>query len=196
MKRKLAMVILLILLLPVGFAAAQEADEAEGEWGPGRSVPAANPPGSLAILDLLGKLTIAVLVAYGLAHGARWLQQQGIGRRSPTTAEADAGESALRLEQTLSLGADGRLYLVSFDGRRVLLAARDGTIQRIDPGERNEEPAAAVYRAVRQRPSGPPDELNIAQSRLSTRPVRSDVVSDAASCAERRDQLLRQLQDS
>ncbi|MCD6360769.1 MAG: flagellar biosynthetic protein FliO, partial [Armatimonadetes bacterium] len=101
----------------------------------------------------------------------------------------------LRLDEVLPLGADGRLYLVTVSGQRILLAAREGSIERINLDEATDEPTT-VYRTIRQRPAAPPDEINISHSRLSTRPVRDDVITDSASWAERRDKLLRQLQDA
>lgn len=192
MNRYAAATIIATVLL-CAWGAAPQTFEVAGDRQPAPAPQTSTGPGSLALLDLLGKLTIAVLVAYGLAHGARWLHQHGLGRR--TLSGEWGSERELQLEETLPLGADGRLYLVTVGGQRILLAARDGAIQRIDLNE-PEEAVAATYRTVRQRGDAPADELNIAQSRLSTRAVRADVISDSASWAQRRDQLLRQLQDT
>lgn len=148
---------------------------------------------SVALLDLLGKLTLAVLLAWGLAWAARWVQQHGVGR--PGGRVQCEGEGDLQLEETLSLGADGRLYLVRVAGQRILLAGREGQLSRIQLSDA-QEPVATFYHAVRERSAAPADEVNIAHTRVATRPVRSDVVSDPVSWAQRRDQLLRQLQDS
>ena len=188
-----AMVAVVIALTLAAAARGQEETQqpATDQWQP---VETAGPagPGGLAILDLLGKLTIAVLVAYGLAHGVRLLQQRGLWRQ----AIPGEGGRTLRLLECLPLGADGRLYLISVAGDRVLLAARDGGIRRIELPADDQPPPAPVYRAAAPRRDDAPDEVNISQAHLSTRPVRSDVVTDAASWAERRDQLLRQLQDT
>ena len=189
--RTIAAVVVALALSGAGARAQDDGSPpATDQWQP---VETAGPtgPGGLAILDLLGKLTIAVLVAYGLAHGARLLQQRGLWRQA---APAE-GERALRLIECLPLGADGRLYLVSVDGTRVLLAAREGAVRRIELADDRPMPAP-TYRAITPRPGEVADEVNISQARLSTRPVRSDVVTDPASWAERRDKLLRQLQDT
>lgn len=193
MKRYVVATIIAAVLLCACAATAQTTEAPTGQWQPAPAPESQSGPGSLAILDLLGKLTIAVLLAWGLAWGVRWLQQHGVGRQA--LAGEWGSERELQLEESLSLGADGRLYLVSVGGRRILLAARDGAIRRVDLSE-PKEPAEAIYHSLRQRGAAPPDELNIGRSRLSTRPVRSDVVSDSASWAQRRDQLLRQLQDT
>lgn len=188
-----AIVTMVIALTLAAAALAQEdaTAPAPDQWQPVQTAGPAGP-GGLAILDLLGKLTIAVLVAYGLAHGVRLLQQRGLWRQ----AAAAEGGRALRVLESLPLGADGRLYLVSVDGTRILLAAREGGIGRIELPADDQPPAAPVYRSVTRRPGEVADEVNIGQARVATRPVRSDVVTDAASWAERRDQLLRQLQDT
>ncbi len=174
-----------LALMMASAALAQTPDApASDDWQPVPAAQTATGPASLSVLDLLGKLTIAVLVAWGLAHGARWLQQHKTGGRP------------LKLEQTLSLGVDGRLYLIRVDDQRVLLAAREGSVQRIEIGPEPRTGATPVYRAVTKRHDRPADELNIGHAGISTRPVRSDVVADSDNWTQRRDELLRELQDA
>ncbi len=191
--RTLLMLAVLALLM-ASAALAQDADTPPADdWQPASAAEVAPVPTSLSVLDLLGKLTIAVLVAWGLAHGARWLQRQNITR---ATLGAPAGESPLKLEQTLSLGVDGRLYLITVDDQRVLLAAREGSVQRIETDSETRPGATPIYRAATKRNNRPADELNIGHAGISTRPVRSDVIADSDNWAQRRDELLRELQDA
>ena len=185
-------VVSVVMMLLASAASAQNVQEpAADDWQP--VVQTAESEEGPAILDLLGKLTIAVLVAWGLSWGVRWLYQQG-GTRNLLPGHSTENRE-LRLDEVLPLGADGRLYLVTVSGQRILLAAREGSIERINLDEATDEPTT-VYRTITQRPAAPPDEINISHSRLSTRPVRDDVITDSASWAERRDKLLRQLQDA
>ncbi len=160
----------------------------EGDVAPLRS--SVGGPAYLSVLDVAGKLLVALLVAWGLVHAARWWQQSRI--QGPRPAGRD-GE--MWMEEVLSLGADGRLYLVEVAGRRMLLAARDGSIRRVADIGDEEEIAPAAYRSVRRRADGTIDELNVRRAPVSTRPVRPDLVRDDESWEERRGRLLRELQE-
>lgn len=163
---------------------------------------AGSGPMYLSILDVVGKLLLAVLVAYGLVHAVRWWQRsrgelplQSGGRGAG--AEASGGPR-MRLEQVLSLGADGHLYLVEIDERRVLLATGEGGVEQVADltDSRPTGPSrSAVYRSVRERENGTRDELRVAQAEMSTRPVRPDVVAEDESWEDRRNRLLRELQE-
>ena len=192
-RRTLPVIVTLTLLMASAALAQTPADKPADTWQQAPAGEVGDGPTSLSALDLLGKLTIAVLVAWGLAHGARWLQQHKVAQVITGTS---ASERALKLEQTLSLGADGRLYLISVDGQRVLLAAHAGSVQRIEISSEPEPRSAPVYRAVTKRHNRPDDELNIGHTTISTRPVRSDVVADSDNWTQRRDELLRELQDA
>ncbi len=195
--RLIALAIVLALLTPAAIAWGQTDAPADppSDWqlAPAGQTTAAPDPGTLSILDLLGKLTIAILAAWGLAHGVRWLQQHK-GLR-PTIGSPAAGR-AMVLEESLALGADGRLHLVTVDGQRILLAAREGSVQRIELRRDDAPPGTAVYRAMTKHREQPVDELNIGHKPISTHAIRSDVVTDTETWSERRDQLLRQLQEA
>jgi len=188
----LTITVLALMTAPAALAQAPDTSPAD-DWQQAPTGEVATGPASLSVLDLLGKLTIAVLVAWGLAHGARWLQRQNVTR---AMIGAPAGERPLKLEQTLSLGVDGRLYLITVDDQRVLLAARAGSVQRIETESETRPQSAAVYHSVTRRNNRPADELNIGHAAISTRPVRSDVIADSESWTQRRDELLRELQDA
>lgn len=188
----LAITVVALMMTPATLAQTPDTAPSD-DWQQAPAAEITTAPASLSVLDLLGKLTIAVLVAWGLAHGARWLQRN---RGVQLVTGAPAGQRPLKLEQTLSLGVDGRLHLVTLDGKRVLLATREGSVQRIDIESETRSGATPVYRAVTKRHDRPADELNIGHATISTRPVRSDVVADSDNWAQRRDELLRELQDA
>lgn len=181
----------LAVALPVSAQSSFEPGESayaadEGGYLPART----SGPAYLSILDVVGKLILAVLIAYALLHAIRWWQNSqmrgGLG--------ASSGGRLMRIEESLSLGTDGRLYLVEVDGRRMLLAGReDGLMQIADLSEESREPTA--YRSVRQRADGSTDELNVVQSRRSTRPVRPDLTDESEQWEQRRNRLLAELQE-
>jgi len=148
-------------------------------------------PASLTVLDVLGKLVIALVVAYGAIRVVRWWHDH----RARATGDGRRGGRRMWLEETLSLGTDGRLYLVEVEGRRMLLAARDGSVAEVaDVSEHPVRPSA--YRSVRKRADGSTDELNVRQADISTRSVRPDVVEGGEESWERRrGRLLRELQE-
>jgi flagellar biogenesis protein FliO len=181
------------LALIVAPAVAQ--DGVDATTAPGEEVgflaQTESAPASLTVLDVLGKLVIALVVAYGVIRAIRWWQD----RRAGAVGEGGRGGRRMWLEETLSLGTDGRLYLVEVEGRRMLLAARDGTVAEVaDVSEHPVRPSA--YRSVRKRADGSTDELNVRQADISTRSVRPDVVEGGEeSWEQRRGRLLRELQE-
>jgi len=157
----------------------------------------ASGPAYLSILDALGKLLIAVVIAWGLVHAVRWWQET----RGGADRFGGAADRQMCVEETLSLGADGRLHLVEVAGRRLLLASHEGAVRQIAeltevaPDDR-EEPGPSAYRSVRRRADGSSDEVNVARAPISTRPVRADVVRESENWEQRRGRLLRELQEN
>lgn len=147
-------------------------------------------PTSLTVLDVVGKLVIALAVAYGVVRVVRWWHDGQLGSRT----EGGRGGRRMWVEETLSLGADGRLYLVEVEGRRMLLSGGDGGV--VEVADVTDEPVRpSGYRSVRKRADGSTDELNVAQASISTRSVRPDVVESNESWEQRRGRLLRELQE-
>ncbi|MFW5866286.1 MAG: flagellar biosynthetic protein FliO [Armatimonadota bacterium] len=147
-------------------------------------------PVSMSVVDIVGKLIVVLAVAWGVVRAVRWWHD----RRLSCPGDGGRGGRRMWLEETLSLGADGRLYLVEVEGRRMLLSARDGNV--VEVANVTEQPAEpATYRSVRKRADGSTDELNVARAGLSTRAVRPDVVESDESWEERRGRLLRELQE-
>jgi flagellar biogenesis protein FliO len=148
-------------------------------------------PASVSALDIAGKLVITLVVAWGAVRAVRWWHE----RVPASPGEGGRGGRRMWLEETLPLGADGRLYLVEVEGRRMLLSASEGSV--VEVATLNDEPAApSAYRSVRRRADGSVDELNVAGGKISTRAVRPDVVEgDGESWEQRRGRLLRELQE-
>lgn len=189
----MVMAVALAVALVVAPAVAQDgagtahAPADEGGYLP----PTESGPASLTVLEVAGKLVIALVVAYGVIRAIRWWQDH----RANTIGEGGRGGRRMWLEETLSLGTDGRLYLVEVEGRRMLLAAREGGVTEVaDVSEHPVRPSA--YRSVRKRADGSTDELNVRQADISTRSVRPDVVETGdESWEQRRGRLLRELQE-
>lgn len=174
----------------------------------GGGASSATEPVYLSVLDLIGKLTIAVLIAYGLSLALRWAQHHYPRNRRP------GSHGSMQLEEMLPLGADAKLYIVSVEGRRFLLASHNGSVQHLSDLGTDLPVGASRFTSVSSGPGADRDELNIVQAPLSTTrlrqgyggqvggqvdgqgPVRPDVVSDPEAWAERRDKLLSELEDS
>jgi len=181
-------------------AGADDYPDVSYDWRSADTTPMAETParptgaGHVSMLDVLGKLIVALVVAWGLMRALRWWQE--------TRASGAGGGACGRhmcVEETLSLGADGRLHLVEVDGRRLLLATREQGVRQIadlTPREPEPEPVPSVYRSRRQRADGGADELNIAHSSsLPGRPMRHDPGREGESWQARRDRLLAELQE-
>lgn len=190
-------IVVAVVMVAMGVAAcpalAQDYAGTTGAAAPaneGGYVPAGTSgSAALSVLDVAGKLVIALVLAYGAVRSVRWWKDN---RPSPG-AEGHGGRH-MWLEETLSLGTDGRLYLVEVEGRRMLLSVRDGgVVQVADMTEPPVRPSA--YRSVRKRADGSTDELNVVQSGVSTRAVRPDVAQSDESWEERRGRLLAELQE-
>jgi len=154
----------------------------------------ASGAGYVSVLDVLGKLIVALVVAWGLMRALRWWQDN----RTGGTGNGACGRH-MCVEETLSLGADGRLHLVEVDGRRLLLATHEQVVHQIadlTPREPEPEPVPAVYHSRRRRADGSADELNIAHSSsLPSRPMRPNLGREGESWEARRDRLLAELQE-
>jgi flagellar protein FliO/FliZ len=77
------------------------------------------------------KLVILIPLVGGLAYGSLWLWR----RIQPGMAVGGQREKAVKLVDALPLGATGRLAVVDFAGKRLLLAvSRTGGVQLISEG--------------------------------------------------------------
>ena len=87
------------------------------------------------MLDYLLKLVLLVPLVGGLAFGSLWLWRKlqpgiAIGNR----------ERALKIVDAIPMGTTGRLAVVEFANRRILLAVSRGRIEKI-----SEAPADGVF---------------------------------------------------
>ena len=185
----------LTLALAGGVPAAWCQPSADMDWeaadqaGSAEAAPAAEPV-YLSVLDLVGKLTVAVLIAYGLSLALRWAQQNH--QRPSRTGR----RSTMRLEEVLPLGTDARLYIVSVEGRRLLLGGGSGGVHHVTDLGMDLPAGSAGFSYVSRGRGGERDELNIVHAPLPNRTARPNGVSDHEAWARRRDQPLRELQDS
>lgn len=88
----------------------------------GDASPADNQPRRFSILDLVGKISLAVLLIYGVSFGLSRAKRLGLGGSLlPTPTDR---HQRLQLRETLSLGRQiGNLYLVEVDDQVLLLGA-------------------------------------------------------------------------
>ena len=76
------------------------------------------------------KLIILIPLVGGLAYGSLWLWR----RVQPGMALGGQREKAVRIVDAVPLGATGRLAVVEFSGKRLLLAISRGNIQLLSEG--------------------------------------------------------------
>ena len=131
-RRPLALLALVALLLsvcltpatakPLRGPAPAPASSLKGEP---LALPADSPSGPVrvSVLDLLGKIGLAILLVYALAFVlTRTKGLRALGRWLPTPTRAD--NRRLRLSESLPLGArEGTLHLVEVDGQVMLVWA-------------------------------------------------------------------------
>ena len=210
MKARLAVVCTLALAsaAPFGWCEPPADGSAEMDWEAaadgGEGASPATEPVYLSVLDLIGKLTIAVLIAYGLSLALRWAQHHYLRSRQT------GGHGSMQLEEVLPLGPDAKLYIVSVEGRRVLLASCNDSVQHLSDLGTDLPVGASRFTSVSRGPEAASDELNVVHAPLSTTrlrqgyggqaggqgAVRPDVVSDPEAWAQRRDKLLSELEES
>lgn len=190
----LTAVLLLTAAMLCSCARGQTGADVPSDWraeAPAVGNPSA--PARVSVIDLVGKLIAVLALGWGVTRAARWWQ--GV-RGAGLLGGAPAGR-LMCVEETLSLGADGRLHLLAVDGRRLLLAGTaEGLRQLADLTPPPEDGAPSLYRSRRQRADGTVDELNILQAPASRRPLRADLTRGSEDWQARRDQLLRELQES
>ena len=99
--------------LPSPDAAAHE--QADSPDAPG--------PAHLSVIDLVGKVSLAILLVYAAAFGLSRARRAGLLKQFAPAAPADAG-GLLQLRETLALGQEeGTLYLIEVEGQKMLLGA-------------------------------------------------------------------------
>lgn len=150
-------------------------------------------PTRVSIIDLVGKFVLVLGLGWGVMRAVRWWQET---RGGASPGGGPAGRQ-MRVQETLSLGSDGRLHLLSVEGRLLLLAGGpEGLRQLADLTPTTDDDVPSVYRSRRTRTDGAVDELNIVRASVGHQPVRADLTRDAEDWRARREQLLRELQES
>lgn len=87
------------------------------------------------MIEYLLKLLILVPLVGGLAYGSLWL----LRRLQPGMATGNR-ERAVRIVDAIPMGATGRLAVVEFANRRILLSVSRGRIEKI-----SEAPADGAF---------------------------------------------------
>ncbi len=130
---------------------AEDTGAEEMPWGASGTVSADTrdgyQPHRVSILDMLGKLSVAVLCIYGVIWGLRWWKDK-------TTLEADRGkeEDLLKIKEQACLGQRQKLYLVEVGKHIILIADGDGELSLLA-----DLPAEEVY----PRPSPPEEQVSL-----------------------------------
>lgn len=194
---QLALIVVLVMAAALGGARAwcQSPADASSDWqeGDASATDSVQAPARVSAVDLVGKLVAVLALGWGGTRAVRWWQ----GARAGTVFGGAPTRRLMCVEETLSLGADGRLHLLAVDGRRLLLAGTaEGLRQLADLTPPPEDDTPSIYRSRRQRSDGGVDELNILRGPVGTRPLRADLARDCDDWHARRDQLLRELQES
>jgi flagellar protein FliO/FliZ len=76
------------------------------------------------------KLLIMLPLVAGMAFGALWLWR----KYQPGMMTAQ-GDRTLKLLEALPMGTSGKLAVVEFEGRKILIAVSRGKIEKIAEGE-------------------------------------------------------------
>lgn len=76
------------------------------------------------------KLLILLPMVGGMAFGALWLW-----RKYQPGMMAAQGDRALKLLEALPMGTSGKLAVVEFEGRKILLSVTRGRIEKLAEGD-------------------------------------------------------------
>lgn len=104
-------------------------------------------PYQVSILDVLGKLSVAVLCIYGAALGLRWWKS-----KTKLSGYPGADQDLLRIKEQAHLGPRQKLYLIELGQRVVLLGSGEGELSVLV-----DLPAEEVY----PEPSAPLSEVHL-----------------------------------
>lgn len=106
----------------------QPGDARPAQWDEQRAAaaeekPAAPAPARVSVLDLVGKVSLAVLLVYGLSFGVAHARKLGFGKGLLPTATSDHTRR-LQLCESLPLGKLGAvLHLIEIDGQTIVVGA-------------------------------------------------------------------------
>lgn len=77
------------------------------------------------------KLIILLPIVGGLAFGALWMWR----KYQPGMIGAGQADRLVKLVEALPMGTSGRLAVVEFEGKRILIAITRGKIEKIAEGD-------------------------------------------------------------
>ncbi|GLT00188.1 hypothetical protein GCM10007897_15720 [Sphingobium jiangsuense] len=97
------------------------------------------------------KLLILLPLVGGMAFGALWLWR----KYQPGLLGAQ-GDRAIKVLEMLPMGTFGKLAVIEFDGKRLLVSITRGRIEKLAEGR--EEPPARPSYSYRERPIEPARE--------------------------------------
>jgi len=80
-------------------------------------------PQRVSILDILGKLSVAVLCIYGVIWGLRWWKD-----KTQLATDRPAAQNLLKIKEQTHLGQRQKLYLVELGQHIILIADGDGEL--------------------------------------------------------------------
>ena len=161
----------------------------------GTTIDASSETAHVSILDVLGKLSVAILCIYGVILGLRWWRDRTVELQDDSSANGQP----LKIKQEARLSEHQRLYVVEIGKRMILIASNDTQLVTLaDLPIEEVDPDAELY----QPPSAPPlriMDLNVAatdSNRPSQRAERLQVQSRRAEedWPARRDALIKALQ--
>ena len=147
----------------------------------------------VTILDVLGKLSVAILCIYGLTLGLRWWKD-----RAALSGSRGRDEDLLKIKQQAHLGSRQKLYLIELGQRVVLLGSGESELSVLV-----DLPADEVY----AEPPPPLSEVHLTVDDLAESvPAKSTVDlhgekirtrsrQDQQDWPQRRELLIRALQD-
>ena len=95
------------------------------------AAPLAAGPEHVSVLDLVGKISVAILLVYAVAFGLTRARRAGL--LAPLSRpEPPAANSLLQLRETLALGEEqGTLFLIEVEGQKMLLGAAADQLQML-----------------------------------------------------------------
>jgi len=163
------------------------------------SVPATDTaaPVRVSVLDLVGKLSLVILLGYGVVFVLRrWLPNKRV--RGESASHYELGGRELRLQDALTLpSGDGQLYLVEVRGHALLIGAAAEQLTVLWSGaEENTSalpPVNGAFSAAQSRSSASPVLRPAAED---TRPMRNVMLRDERDWAQQRRRLINALMES
>lgn len=157
-----AVVLLIALWARPADPQASHWDDLKGGATAAETQPEAAPetpaePRHLSVVDLIGKVSLSILLVYGAVLGLAKLKMLNLAPRAVANA-TETRHSRLQLRETLSLGGDGPvLYLVEVESQLMLVGAAADQMQLLwqAPPEVTSSFSPVTVDQVPDEPEGP-----------------------------------------